>query len=126
MESSIVRPRALVAAAGFAVRNSLAATLEDDGWLALEASSVDEVLWCLITSRLSDHGAGIDLVLVDAGLAGLGALFDELRSWPRQPGVVLVGHGGDGAPRDVARASDVRCADGVRLAVDRALQGVRA
>lgn len=127
MEPSMARPRALVAAASFALRNTMAATLEDDGWLVLEASSVDEVLWCLITSRMSEHGAGIDLVVADAGIGGLRALFDELGSWPRQPGVVLVGVGGDdAAPEGVARARHARDVDALRTAVDQALEAVRA
>lgn len=126
MEPNIVRPRALVAAASFALRNTMAATLEEEGWLVLEASSVDEVLWCLITSRLSEHGAGIDLVVADAGLSGLRSLFDELGAWPRQPGVVLVGEGGeDAAPEAVARSRDPRDVEAVRTAVDQALQAVR-
>lgn len=127
MDPRIVRPRALVAAASFATRNTLAAALEDEGWLALESSSVDEVLWCLITSRLSDQGAGIDLVVVDARMHGLRALFDELPAWPRQPGVVLVGPGGDDvAPEGAARARHARCAASLRAAIDQALEAVRA
>ncbi|MCO5167357.1 MAG: hypothetical protein M9894_13490 [Planctomycetes bacterium] len=85
----MVPPRALVVSARFARRNSYAAALEAEGWLALEAASVEEALWCLITSRVSD--GRIDLVVADADASGLATLLDELAAWSPQPAAVVVG-----------------------------------
>lgn len=120
----MIPPRAMVVSARFARRNAYAAALEGAGWLALEAASIEEALWCLITSRVSD--GRIDLVVADAGAAALSTLLDELTAWSPPPAVVVVGVADAPAPPALpAGARAVAGLDELRAAVGEAFAPAR-
>jgi len=86
------RRRALVVSTSFMLRASYASALELDGWLALEACSTDEVLWCLVAARVGEAGP-IELVVADVETPGVQVLLREVHDSPRPPVLVFVGRG---------------------------------
>lgn len=123
MESPAPRRRALVVSTSFMLRSSYASALEVDGWLALEACSTDEVLWCLIAARMGE-ASPIELVVADAETPGVHVLPREVQDSPHRPVLVFVGRGRAptlAPPQSVEWVRDGRSGDELRRAVDRAL-----
>lgn len=123
MERCTPRRRALVVSTSFMLRNSYAAALEHDGWLALEACSTDEVLWCLVAARMGEAGP-IELVVADAETPGVQVLLREVHDSPRPPALVFVGRGrtpSSPPPEGAEWVRDGRSGEDLRRAVNRAL-----
>lgn len=118
-------PRTLVVSPSFLLRSAYSLALEDDGHVVMEASTADEVLWCLVAARTGD-GEPIDLIIADAGTRGAQTLLNEVRASPKPPAMVMVGV--DKPVEQAALAGmivvpNARKLDDVLEAVDRALEG---
>jgi hypothetical protein len=126
MEHSTAAPRrrALVVSTSFMLRNSYASALELDGWLALEACSTDEVLWCLVAARMGEAGP-IELVVADAETPGVQVLLREVNDSPNPPTLVFVGRGRAPTippPTGIAWVRDGRSGDELRQVVSRTVE----
>lgn len=117
-------PRTLVVSPSFLLRSAYSLALEDEGHVVTEASSADEVLWCLVAARTGD-GDPVDLIVADASTRGAQALLGEVRGSPRPPAMVMVGLDGPaGEPlTDMIVVPNARKLDDVLAAVERALAG---
>lgn len=117
------RRRALVVSTSFILRNTYASALEQDGWLALEACSTDEVLWCLVAARMGEAGP-IELVVADAETPGVQVLLREVHDSPQPPVLVFVGRGRAQPtftpPEGISWVRDGRSGDELRVVVQRA------
>lgn len=108
--------RVLVVSPSFALRNSFICALEDDGCPTVEAASVDEALWHLVSA--CDVGP-IDLILADPGTPGLASVLLELRAAEDAPTLLLLGPTDDAALAGVAAVRDAGDIEVVRAAVER-------
>lgn len=117
-------PRTLVVSPSFLLRSAYSMALEDEGHVVTEASTADEVLWCLVAARTGD-GEPVDLIVADASTRGARELLGEVRASPSPPAMVMVGLDGAAseARTDLIVVPNARKLDDVLKAVERALTG---